>query len=102
MSTDHSPEERTGSAHRRDYSPEEIARRGDAIYERTIRTQVEAEHQGEVVAINIDTGAFAVGENALTAIRRLRARQPGAEVWCVRVGSRALHRIGVTTSLGAE
>jgi hypothetical protein len=76
------------------YSAEETARRGDEIYERTIRAQVEADHYGKVVAIDIETGAYAVDENALTAARRLRTQHPDAEVWLVRVGHRALHRIG--------
>ena len=49
----------------------------------------------KVVAIDIETGAYAVDENALAAARCLRARQPDAEVWFVRVGHRALHRIGI-------
>ena len=33
------------------YSAEETARRGDEIYERRVRTQVEAEHRGEVAML---------------------------------------------------
>jgi len=100
MSTDHSPEDDAASAQRRRYSPEETARRGDAIYENMVRAHVEPEHQGEVVAIDVESGAYALGEDALTAARRLRTQQPDAEVWLVRVGSRALHRIGVHAALG--
>ena len=82
------------SAQQPRYSAEETARRGDEIYERTIRAQVEATHYGKVVAIDIETGAYAIDDNALTAARRLRAQHPDAEVWFVRVGHRALHRIG--------
>lgn len=76
------------------YSAEETARRGDEIYERDIRTKVEATHRGKVVAIDIDSGAYVIDNNALTASGRLLAQHPDAEIWCVRVGSRALHRIG--------
>lgn len=76
------------------YSAEETARIGDEIYEREVRSQVEAGNHGKVVAIDIETGAYALGENALAAAKRLRARCPDAEVWFVRVGHRALHRIG--------
>ena len=81
-------------------SAEEVARRGDAIYERTIRAQVEATHHGKVVAIDIETGAYAVDDNALAAARRLRAQYPEAEVWFVRVGHRALHHIGARPMAG--
>ena len=76
------------------YSAEETARRGDAIYERDIRTQVEPSQRGKVVAIDIESGAHVVDDNALAASERLLAQHPEAEIWCVRVGSRVLHRIG--------
>src|SRR5919108_4394784 len=76
------------------YSAEETARRGDAIYERDIRAQVEPTHRGKVVAIDIDSGAYSIADNALTASEHLLAQRPDAEIWCVRVGSRVLHRMG--------
>jgi hypothetical protein len=99
MSSRQSWDERAAGAPPR-HSPEETARLGDAIYERTIRARVEREHDGEVVAVDIDGGAYAVAEDALTAARRLRAHHPNAEVWFVRVGSRTLDRIGARDSLG--
>src|SRR5436309_14375517 len=50
------------SAQQSRHSAEETDRRGDEIYERTIRAQVEATHYGKVVAIDIETGAYAVDE----------------------------------------
>ncbi|MDE0629981.1 MAG: hypothetical protein OXH73_00610 [Caldilineaceae bacterium] len=38
---------------------EETARLGDEIYERDIRPQVEADHHGEYVAIDVDSGSWA-------------------------------------------
>ncbi|MDQ3659261.1 MAG: hypothetical protein M3338_06255 [Actinomycetota bacterium] len=77
------------------YSAEETARCGDEIYEREIRARVEAGNHGKVVAIDIETGAYAIDENALAAAKRLRAQRQNAEIWFVRVGHRALHRIGL-------
>jgi hypothetical protein len=82
------------SAQQPRYSAEETAWRGDALYKRTICAQVEATHYGKVVAIDIETGAYAVDDTALAAARRLRAQHPDAAVWFVRIGHRALHRIG--------
>jgi hypothetical protein len=76
------------------HTPEEIARLGDDIYERTIRQKVESSHYGKVVAIDVNSGEYEVADNVLLAARALRARVPGAEVWCVRVGHDALYRIG--------
>ena len=82
------------SAQQPRYSAEETARRGGELYERTIRAQVEATHHGKVVAIDIETRADAIDDTALAVARRLRAQHPDTTVWFVRVGHRALHRIG--------
>lgn len=74
-------------------SAEETARRGDEIYERQIRSQVEAGNYGKIVAIDVETGAYALEEMALAASRRLQAQQPSVDAWFVRVGHRALHHI---------
>ncbi|MDE2966765.1 MAG: hypothetical protein OXS30_04645 [Chloroflexota bacterium] len=74
---------------------EETARLGDEIYEREIRAQVEAEHPGEVVAIDVSSGHWAIGENVIAARERLRKQQPEAfDVWLLRVGHRSLHHYG--------
>jgi hypothetical protein len=75
--------------------PKEIvASRGKAIYETQIREQVDPEYVGKVVAIDINTGEFAIGENSLNAADLLVARLPEAQIWFTRVGHRAVHRIG--------
>jgi len=42
----------------RRYPKEELARRGNEIYERDIRPYVEADNRGKYVAIDIETGAI--------------------------------------------
>ena len=76
------------------YSAEETARRGDEIYEQQIRSLVEDSSRGKVVAIDVESGTYVVAENALSASKQLLAQSPNAEIWCVRVGSRVLHRMG--------
>ena len=74
---------------------EETARLGDEIYERDIRRQVEADHHGEVVAIDVDTGSWAIGANVIAATDRLWAQRPDAyDIWCLRIGHRALYHFG--------
>ena len=76
------------------YSKEEHARRGDDIYERLVRPHVEVGNLGKIVAIDVDTGAFEVAEDTLTASQRLLARYPDAQIWCIRIGQRGVHRFG--------
>lgn len=76
------------------YSKEEHARRGTALYEQHVRSQVEAGNLGKVVAIDLDSGTFEVAEDTLTASKHLLARCPDAPIWCVRIGHAAVHRFG--------
>ncbi len=80
--------------HKPRYSHEEFARRGGDLYESQIRAQVEAGNDGKVVAIDVETGQFEVGDDALTASDRLLAKCPDAQAWFVRIGRSALHRFG--------
>ncbi len=74
---------------------EETARLGKEIYERDIRPQVEAAHFGEVVAIDVDSGTWAIGDNVVAATDSLREKRPHAvNVLCERVGHRTLYRFG--------
>ncbi|MDE0039364.1 MAG: hypothetical protein OXU77_17690 [Gammaproteobacteria bacterium] len=74
---------------------EETARLGDEIYERVIKARVEADHHGEFVSIDVESGSWAISDDLLTAAKRLREQRPDAiDVWSVRVGHRALHHFG--------
>jgi hypothetical protein len=74
------------------YGKDEHARRGTELYEQQVRSQLEAGNRGRVVALDVDTGAFEVADDTLTASRRLLARLPDAQIWYVRIGYPAVHR----------
>jgi hypothetical protein len=76
------------------YSKEEFATRGEEIYARDIRAAVEQTHQGEFVAIDIETGAYEVDPDDYMVTQRLLARSPDAQIWLVRVGKPTAYRIG--------
>jgi hypothetical protein len=77
------------------YSKEEFARRGNEIYESHVRPQVEQGNHRKIVAIDIETGAFELAKDTMTASDRLIERCPDAQIWCVRIGHRGVHRFGV-------
>ena len=53
------------------YSKEEFARRGNEIYQSQVRSQVEEGNQGRIVAIDIETGAFELADDTITATDHL-------------------------------
>jgi len=87
------------SAKRR-FSKEEFARRGDAICDKQIRRHLKADEQGKFVAIDIETGAYAIGLDEMEACDQLRARIPDAQIWLKQIGSPYLHRFGGRESWG--
>jgi hypothetical protein len=74
------------------YSKEEFAQRGKTLYETQVRSQVEKDNFGKIVAIDIETGAFEVADNSLTAAKQLLKHHPNAQIFGVRIGYPAVHR----------
>jgi hypothetical protein len=81
------------------YSKEEFARRGHEVYESQVRSQIEEGNHGKIVAIDIETGAFEVADDSLTAAKQLLVRFPDAQIFGIRIGHRAVHRFGFRLSL---
>jgi hypothetical protein len=79
---------------KRRYSKEEIAQRGDAIYQCSVHPHLKAEDDGRFVAIDIESGTYEIAEGELEAGNRLRKHFPEAQIWIVRVGSAYVHRFG--------
>jgi hypothetical protein len=76
------------------YSKEEFARRGNEIYESRVRPRVEESDRGKIVAIDIETGAFEIDNTPMMAVDRLYERYPDAQPWVIRIGHRAVFRMG--------
>jgi hypothetical protein len=73
---------------------EEFARRGPDIFEREVEPRLEMTDDGKYVAIDIETGAWEMDPDELTAGDRLQARVPDAQMWLERVGYGYAHRFG--------
>ena len=82
------------------YSKEEVAACGKKLYESQIRAQVETDdNRGKIVAIDIETGTYKVLKNSLAASDLLLESYPNAQIWLVRIGHKAVHRIGAASSV---
>ena len=75
-------------------TPEETARLGKEIYNRLVLPNMLATDKGRVVAIDVKTEGWAIDEGAIPAAQKLRVEHPDAEIWLVRVGYAAYHRLG--------
>ena len=89
----------TGALMKRErrFDKEEFTRRGEEIYRQTVRPVVEAGNNGRIVVIDIETGAYEIADDVLTATNCLYARRPTPQPWAVRIGYPAVYRFGPRT-----
>lgn len=81
------------------YTSDEIARRGQALYDQQIRAQVEADHPGEFLVLNIETGEYEIDANELAALQRAKTQNPAAAFYILRIGSPVAYRLGRQTGV---
>lgn len=76
-------------------TPADAMRLARDIYAREIRDKAEQAHDGEFVAIDVDSRRWRFADSELAAARALRAEVPEAVDVCVlRVGYRAAVSLG--------
>ncbi|MCS3708296.1 hypothetical protein GGP62_003206 [Salinibacter ruber] len=86
-------------------SDEEFARRGNEIFEEHVRPNVDVDAEAhKFVAIDVETGAYAVHEKERTATKQLLERHPEAKgrIWFRRVGSESAHHLGASLRSNEE
>ncbi|MBI3822800.1 MAG: hypothetical protein HY289_08990 [Planctomycetes bacterium] len=76
------------------YSIDEIAERGTELYETRIRALVEAGNVGRYLAIDIETGDYAVADHRYDACMELKGKNPDAQIWGLRIGHVAAASFG--------
>jgi len=79
------------------YSTEQVGKRGQEIYERVLRSQVESQRRGEFLVVDILSGTYEIDMDDLTASDRLLARQPDAILYGLRIGYPTAYRLGSKT-----
>jgi hypothetical protein len=75
------------------YPRDEIARRGEALFESEVLPSLNVQDRNDIVAIDIESGAYVIDTDQLAAADRLLAQNPDAQIWFRRVGSRYVDRM---------
>lgn len=73
------------------YTSKEVAERGEVLYEKDIRPQVEAGQRGQFLVQDIETGDYEIAPDDVTATKRLLGRNPGAVVYGLRIEAEAAY-----------
>jgi hypothetical protein len=69
---------------------EEFGSKGDEIYEK-IKPLLEPEHKGEIVAIEVESGDYFLGETVIKAGQKAKGKHPDKVFYFVRVGYPVVH-----------
>lgn len=79
----------------RTFAQGEIAERGEAIYQASIRSTVEIEENiGKIISIDIDTADYEIDTDVLAPAERLLAKRPNAAIYGKRIGYNAVFAVG--------
>ena len=73
---------------------EELARRGREYYDRALRGDLEPEHNGKFLVLEVESGDYELDESQLAALERAEGKHPDSVFYILRVGHRTAARIG--------
>jgi hypothetical protein len=84
------------------YTTEEIANRGQEIYERRIRPHVEADNIGMVLVLDIVSEDYVIAEDHPAAMKASHQLPPDAILYSVKIGSPTMGRLGAHLRTGTS
>jgi hypothetical protein len=76
------------------YSSDDIAERGQALYDREIRGKLDESVRGKFLALDIETGEYEIDTDARAALKRAQTKHPGAALYLLRIGYPTAFRLG--------
>lgn len=70
---------------------DELAEKGKNIY-KLLKPELEKEYKGRVIAIEVDSGNYVIGEDELDAAIKAKKKFPAKICFFVRIGYPAVHK----------
>ena len=71
---------------------DEIAFRGQGIYDQTLKAKLERDHRGEIVAIEVETGDYFLGKTSIEATKMAEQKYPDSVFYVVKIGFPVVHK----------
>ena len=75
-------------------TPEEIAKKGEEIYQDKLKAQFEPQENGKYLVIEVVSGDCFLGESILEAIEKAKSKYPNRLFYTVRVGYKGIFKMG--------
>ncbi len=79
-----------------DVMADDLLERGMGIYEERLKSLLEPEHKGEMLAVEVESGDYFLGRTATEAYKKAKEEYPGREFAFLRVGARAAFFVGAS------
>ena len=78
---------------------DQVAQTGQERYEREIRARVEPSHNGQFLALDVESGDYEIDPIDIRATQRLHQRRPAAVTFLLRIGHPTAYRLGCSRSV---
>ena len=69
----------------------ELVAKGQKVYETLLQEKLEPEYKGKVVAIEVESSDYFLGESVVEAAKKAREKYPEKMFYFAKVGYRAMH-----------
>jgi hypothetical protein len=69
-----------------------ITEEGERIYHEKLKPLLEPQYKGKIVAIEVDSGDYFLGDRVIEAVQKAKAKYPEKIFHVIRVGFRAVHK----------
>lgn len=76
------------------FTSEQIVELGEEIYAQKLLDQLEPQHDGKFLALDVETGEYELDEDKLAAIDRARSKRADAPLYILRVGHPTAVKLG--------
>jgi len=73
--------------------PDAFACRAAEVFDRQVKPALRPEDDGKYIALDVNTGDYEVDADDYTAVARLRARCPQADIWLERAGQPTAYKL---------
>lgn len=82
------------------FTPDQIAERGQRLYEEKLKAVLEPAQKGKFVAIEVESGDYFLADTLLEALQNAKEKYPDRLLHTVRVGYEGVFKMGSYSSKG--
>ena len=75
---------------------DDLLERGMKLYDERLKRELEPQHDGEMLAVEVESGDYFLGRTATEAYKKAKEKYPGGKFAFLRVGAKAAFFVGAS------